>query len=578
MADLIAQGEAPLERWRRKLPTGEALLLGRTSTWSVEWDDRISRQHVRLQWNGQTLQIESLPEARNPVFYRGEPIQQCELLPGQHFVIGRTSFTIVDEQVAVAEDLPEPQQEQAFSAQYLQRLRFRRPDLRIEYLNRLPELITSAATDLELYQRLGNVLLSSVPVADAVAIVSINQQENEAVRIRHWDRRSMIGSDFRPSERLIRATLARGETLLHVWQSADHPGYTMSENCDWACCLPVPGSACQGWVIYLAGRLQKQSPTGGLSDPWDLRDDLKFGEIVAATLGSLRELRLLNKRQASLAPFFSPRVRDALKSEDPDLVLAPRETDVTVLFCDLRGFSSKSEAQANALFALLSRVSEALGVMSRQILANGGVLADFQGDAAMGFWGWPIAQPQYVIQAVAAALAIRAEFSAAAEFPEHPLHDFRVGIGLASGRAVAGKIGTADQVQVTVFGPVPNLAQRLEALTRRMQAEILLDAATATIIAPWVTEQQLQLRRLAKVRPKGLQQPIDVFELRMPVDPATTEQLANYEMALSLIETGIGMPRKRFSLPYQSRCPACNSGASTLQITNSLHHKIGKEL
>ena len=85
-----------------------------------------------------------------------------------------------------------------------------------------------------------------------------------------------------------------------------------------------------------------------------------------------------------------------------------------MLFCDLRGFSLRSEKGAGDLLGLLRRVSTALGVMTHQILDHGGVVGDFHGDAAMGFWGWPIAQADAAAKAATAALEIRAEFTAAA--------------------------------------------------------------------------------------------------------------------------------------------------------------------
>lgn len=555
MADLIAQGEQPSDRWRRALPVGQTVLLGRTTMpWAVFWDDRISREHARLTWNGETLRIEHLAEAKNPIFLRGESVAAATITPGQHFVIGKTTFSVLEDRIALTLDLPEPFQEQSFSAQYLHRLRFRHPDLRIENLTRLPELITSAANDRELCQRLANVLLTGIPAADGVAIVELEsaassksgngktEQDLPAATgnlvVRHWDRRLQTGGEFRPSERLIRASLARGETLLHIWQSSELPGYTVMENCDWACCMPVPGDACRGWVIYLAGRLTNASPGTVPSDPTDLRDDLKFSEIVAATLGSLRELRGLNRRQARLAPFFSPRVRELLASDDSEALLAPRETELTVLFCDLRGFSRHSEQHADALLALLERVGQALGVMSRNILGQGGVVADFQGDSAMGFWGWPLTQPARVRQACEAALAIRREFLAAANEAAHPLRDFHVGIGIASGRGVAGKIGSSDQVQVTVFGPVVNLAQRLESMTKQVAAEIVLDATTANLVRA-VELPETTLRRIARVRPLGMNQAVEVHELLVQADEgkATQQQwLAVYDQALAAFE------------------------------------------
>ena len=125
------------------------------------------------------------------------------------------------------------------------------------------------------------------------------------------------------------------------------------------------------------------TPTGEA----DHQDDLKFTEVAAQTLQSIRQVRQLQNRQASLRQFFSPVVMAAVASEDPDVVLAPREADVSVLFCDLRGFARESERSSD-LLELLNRVSRALGVTTRHILERGGVVGDFQGDAVMGFWGW----------------------------------------------------------------------------------------------------------------------------------------------------------------------------------------------
>ncbi len=153
------------------------------------------------------------------------------------------------------------------------------------------------------------------------------------------------------------------------------------------------GGACRGWGLYVAGRFNvERTGLTPSSDPTDLREDVKFAELVAAMLSSLRQMRLLEHRQATLSQFFSPVVLETLAVEDPELVLAPRETEVSVLFCDLRGFSRESERQADDLLGLLQRVSRALGVMTHHIRQQGGVVGDFQGDAAMGFWGWPLAQ------------------------------------------------------------------------------------------------------------------------------------------------------------------------------------------
>jgi adenylate cyclase len=586
VADLIAQGPLPDQRWRRKLKNGMSLVVGRQSEdWSTPWDDRISRRHVALTYEHGRLHVQVLPTARNPVFFRGARRSEFQLQPGEHFVIGQTTFTLVDEPVQVTLELPKPTGEHTFTTRELRRQPFREAEKRVEALCRLPDILREANSDQELVVRLVNLLLSGIARATAVAIVVVRQSKPaepaaaETVDVLHWDRRILASTQFRPSERLIRAAVRSGASVVHVWSgakspsnlaecsaptaspaeqpplpaSADHEplqaAFTLSEGTDWAMCIPVPEPASAGWAIYVAGSFEPQwagreAPTAEL-----LRDDVKFAELAAATLGGVRQARLLAARQASLSQFFSPPVLEALASRDPDEALAPREADVTVLFCDLRGFTHESERSAGNLFDLLGRVSQALGVMTRHILDQGGVVGDFHGDAAMGFWGWPLPQPDAVERACRAALAIRAAFQSptigaavASERSSKPgSQGFRVGIGMASGRAVAGKIGTVDQVKVTVFGPVVNLASRLETMTRQLGVSILIDPPTAAVLRSSAPASVCRVRRLARVRPAGLSAPIEVSELLPPVHDCpelTDEHLAAYEAALEAFERG----------------------------------------
>ena len=141
-----------------------------------------------------------------------------------------------------------------------------------------------------------------------------------------------------------------------------------------------------------------------------------------------------------------------------------------MLFCDLRGFSRRVERSADNLMNLLHRVSNALGVTTHEIREQGGVLGDFHGDAAMGFWGWPIPQSDGPLRACLAALAISASSPKRRGKQVIRWPTFAWASASPRVRAVAGKIGTADQVKVTVFGPVVNLAARMEGMTKSLQA------------------------------------------------------------------------------------------------------------
>ena len=550
MPDLIAQGPETAHRWRRNLPTDRRVVLGRTASgWSVGWDQGISRRHAELEWIDDRLQVRQVAEARNPIFVQGAEKQEFALSPGEHFVIGQTTFTLVDQQVNVSLEVPDPLREQTFHSRDLQRMRFRNADARIDVITRLPEVISAAGDDDELLVRSVNMLLTGIPSSTGAAIVSSTPDPADGIDVLHWDRRNLDGADFTPSQGLIRDAIKKDESVLHVWARQGgkvSSNFTMQGNVDWAFCIPIGGPACRGWAVYVAGRFEQMpvAPVGVSAtptDPTDLHDDLKIGELTAATLRSVRESRRLERRNTTLSQFLSPVVLEALADEDPDRALAARECEVSVLFCDLRGFSRESEKSKDDLLGLLERVSKALGVTTRHILEQGGVVGDFHGDAAMGFWGWPLATEDAVEHACQAALAIRDEFDMAARQEGHALAGFRMGIGIATGRAVAGKIGTADQVKVTVFGPVVNLASRLEGMTKILRAPILLDQQTAAVIRRSINPGVARCRRLAKVRPYGMDTTLEVTELLPPVTnegALADEHVRDYETALDHVITG----------------------------------------
>jgi adenylate cyclase len=510
----------------------------------VPWDEQLSRRHAQLTWSDGRLHVCRVPTAHNPIFVGGEAVEEVDLLPGESFVSGETLFTVTDDKPEVESDTPLPVAEHAFRVQDLHQVSYRDAHRRLDILSHLPELIAGATSDAELFIRLGNMLLAGIPQAEVVAVVSSEPGAPPQIQVLYWDQRTLFGGNFRPSQRLILRAIERKESVLHVRGAGGDLGasVTVGDGFDWAFCAPVRGESTSGWGLYVSGRfsgpnLDQVGPANG----WDLRAEVKFTELVAALLSSLREVRLLQCRQALLGQFFSPAVLRTLSHADAASLLAPRETQVSVLFCDLRGFSAESERSATNLLGLLERVSKALGVMTRHILDQGGVIADFQGDAALGFWGWPIRQPDTILRVCLAALAIRTQFDAARNQAGAPLAGFRAGIGIATGTAVAGKIGTLDQAKVGAFGPVVNLGSRLEGMTKLLYAAVLMDEATAQLARQQLPPGVARLRRVARVKPHGLDKPLTVTELLPPADDypqLQDEHLAAYEEALGAFQDG----------------------------------------
>lgn len=524
---LIAQGPNPADTWRHELPRDATVVLGRDAPgWPVPWEPFLARRHAELTARGTKLKVRKLAGAANPVFHAGRPADAFELAPGGAFVIGRTTFTFA----GAAPPSPSPGDEPPLldmltvGHHELDRLAFRDAPHRLDVLSRLPNVISGASDDADLFSRLVDMLLAGVRRADAVAIVALAGADR--IEVLHWDRRPSCEGDFEPSRRLIGAAVAdQKQTVLHVW-GGPQPGatadpFTLQGQFDWAFCTPVVSDACPGWGLYVTGRFNGAAAATLLA-PWEsneLRDDVKFTELVADVFGALRQVQVLRERQGVFRRFFSPGVMGVLSGGDAPRALAPREADVTVLFCDLRGFSRTAEGAEN-LLELLNRVSAALGLMTQNILSHRGAVADFLGDAALAFWGWPLEQPQKVEDACRAALGIRAAFEALGRDPANPLSGFRVGIGIASGRAVAGGIGTPEQAKVTVFGPVVNLASRLQDMTKLLRVPILIDEPTAAAARERLPRDAGRVRRLVKVRPYGLDTPLVVSEL-VPPAPGT---------------------------------------------------------
>ncbi len=106
---------------------------------------------------------------------------------------------------------------------------------------------------------------------------------------------------------------------------------------------------------------------------------------------------------------------------------------------------------------------------------------------------------------------------------------------------MAGQIGSEDQAKVTVFGPVVNLASRLEGLTKILRVPILIDETTASYVKQKMTTEIARCRRLARVRPYGLDGALDVSELLLPVTDESVlsdKHLEHYELALTAFLDG----------------------------------------
>jgi adenylate cyclase len=218
------------------------------------------------------------------------------------------------------------------------------------------------------------------------------------------------------------------------------------------------------------------------------------------------EEREKRKVRGSFQQYLSPEVIRRLL-EQPQLV-QPRKTEITIMFSDVRDFTAISEAlDAQDLAVLLNRY---LSDMTRIVFDTQGRLDKYIGDAVMAFWGAPFEEQDHAVRACRAALAmmqrvaeLREEWRAAGR----PLLD--IGIGLNTGTASVGNMGSQLRYGYTAMGDAVNLSSRLEGLNKEYRTHILVGSATFAA----VRDAGFLFRELDLIRVKGKLQPVTIYEL-----------------------------------------------------------------
>ncbi len=182
------------------------------------------------------------------------------------------------------------------------------------------------------------------------------------------------------------------------------------------------------------------------------------------------------------------------------------ERDVSVLFVDLRGYTTYSEAQAvGAVFSMVNRYTEAVSAV---IQRRGGTVVEFLGDGLMAVFGAPEPLPDHARVAVQAGCEV---VEAVRRLALGPSGDapIAVGVGIASGQAFVGNIRTSDRLVYTAVGDVVNLASRIQALTRDLHAAVAIDDRTHRTAG----DSAARFQRHQRVHIRGRAQPVDVYSL-----------------------------------------------------------------
>mgnify|MGYP001284641639 CR=1 FL=1 len=258
-----------------------------------------------------------------------------------------------------------------------------------------------------------------------------------------------------------------------------------------------------------------------------------FCYVALTVLSYMTEERRAREIRSMFSSFVNPRIVEEL-IQNPDAArLGGFRRDVTLLFADIRGFTSFSEKHRDDPENVVIQLNEYLQAMTEEVFRFDGTLDKFVGDAVMVFWGAPIKQPNHAELGLKCALAMGKRLKILNERWEREGREiFTIGIGLHSGSAVVGNMGSKGlKMDYTAIGDTVNLAARLEGATKEYNTCVILSEVTNFCMGEGFITRELDYISL-----KGKENPVRVFDLMGEAKDASMLQVKLREAFQSVLK------------------------------------------
>ncbi|HEX9074859.1 MAG TPA: adenylate/guanylate cyclase domain-containing protein, partial [Anaerolineae bacterium] len=260
-------------------------------------------------------------------------------------------------------------------------------------------------------------------------------------------------------------------------------------------------------VRHIAAEIQSELPARGTVNLSFSVSALKGadGEHQGVTIvvDDLTEKRRLEATREMFRRYVAPAVVDRLPANPSQLKLGGKRQEITIIFSDIRNFTHFAEPLPPE--ALVEFLNHYLAIAANAILKYEGTLDKFMGDAVMGIFNAPLAQKDHTLRAAKAALEMQAAVTQLHRQLPKALC-LKYGVGIHTGDAVVGNVGTQQQMNYTAIGDAVNLAKRLQ--ENAAGGQIILSAAAHTRIKSYA-----RANRLARLQVKGRRAMEDVWEL-----------------------------------------------------------------
>ncbi len=278
-----------------------------------------------------------------------------------------------------------------------------------------------------------------------------------------------------------------------------------------------------------------QARSSGKSVNLSVSPLLRGANAAPETLIVLEDISESKRLNGTLRRFMPQEIVDEVLNKDTELLFG-NALDASILFADIRGFTSLSE-QLSAR-GTVDMLNEAFGDMCEAISNTDGVVDKFIGDAIMAVYGVPLSRENNGELAVRGGLAIHGALRKLnAVRADRGQGALGLGIGISTGEVVAGTIGSQKRMDYTVIGDTVNLASRLEALTKTYGVELIICDTTAANLGP-----DLRTRNLDRIKVRGRQASTTLFEVidmdRPGIAPRFEAMLERYDAGRSLYQAG----------------------------------------
>lgn len=248
-------------------------------------------------------------------------------------------------------------------------------------------------------------------------------------------------------------------------------------------------------------------------------------------IGYFREQLDRKRIRSAFAQYLSPTLVEQLAKSRKGLVLGGEERNVTVLFSDVRGFTTISETYKDDPQGLTRLLNRYLTPVTNAIIARNGTIDKYMGDAVMAFWNAPLDDPAHESDACHAALDMLERVDALNRERERDAFTtggrfvpIKIGIGINTGRCTVGNMGSDLRFQYTVMGDDVNLASRLEGQTKSYQLSIILGSRTAVAVS-----EQFALLEIDTIRVKGKTQAEGIYTIVGRVDVAEAPEFRSLQ-------------------------------------------------